>query len=47
VEPRIDTLSADENLAEHQETYRKFVKLARTAACAAPFFVAFVIYWTT
>ncbi len=43
----INVPSADEDLAQHQATYKKFVKLARTAACAAPFFMAFVLYWTT
>lgn len=31
---------------DHVRTYRKFVRLARLAACAVPFFVAFILYWT-
>ena len=37
----------ESDFAEHRDTYRKFVKFARAAACAMPFFVAFVLYWTT
>ncbi|HWG06951.1 MAG TPA: hypothetical protein VG271_18250 [Beijerinckiaceae bacterium] len=37
----------ESDLVEHRDTYRKFVKFARAAACATPFFVAFVLYWTT
>jgi hypothetical protein len=43
----INAPSAQMNDREHEQTYRKFVKLARAAACAAPFLVAFVLYWTT
>lgn len=32
---------------EHERMYRKFVFFAQIAACAVPFFVAFVLYWTT
>jgi hypothetical protein len=33
--------------AAHERTYRKFVFFARCAMCAVPFFVAFILYWTT
>jgi hypothetical protein len=33
--------------AEHERTYRKFVFYARCAAIAVPFFMAFLLYWTT
>lgn len=36
---------SDEN--QHEQTYRKFVFFARCAALAVPFFVAFLLYWTT
>ncbi len=34
-------------MAEHERTYRDFVFFARIAAFAVPFFVAFLLYWTT
>ena len=34
------------DLAEHEDTYRSFVRLARYSALAFPFFFAFVLYWT-
>jgi hypothetical protein len=43
---RADTaLSADESV--HVRTYCKFVAFARFAACGVPFFMAFLLYWTT
>jgi hypothetical protein len=38
-------LSPDET--EHVRTYRKFVRYMTIAACAVPFFVAFLLHWTT
>ncbi len=38
-------LTAD--MGEHERTYRDFVFFARIAAFAVPFFVAFLLYWTT
>jgi hypothetical protein len=36
-----------QEMTEHVRTYRKFVFFMRLAAFAVPFFVAFVLYWTT
>lgn len=36
-----------EDMAEHIVTYRKFVTYIRIAAFAVPFFVAFILLWTT
>lgn len=38
-------LSTDEST--HVRMYRKFVTLARLAACGVPVLMAFVLYWTT
>lgn len=35
------------DMGEHERTYRQFVFFARIAAFAVPFFVAFLLYWTT
>ncbi len=35
------------DMVEHERTYRDFVFFARIAAFAVPFFVAFLLYWTT
>ncbi|MGA3301965.1 MAG: hypothetical protein ABSC72_01595 [Methylovirgula sp.] len=35
------------DMAEHIRTYRQFVFFAQIAAIAVPFFVAFLLYWTT
>lgn len=39
------TPDPDENW--HEETYRKFTKRVAIAAFAVPFFLAFLLYWTT
>ena len=33
--------------ADHDRTYMAFARAAKMAAVAAPFFFAFVLYWTT
>jgi hypothetical protein len=37
----------DRDYVEHVHDYEKFVRLARLGAAAVPFFLVFVLYWTT
>ena len=46
MEYALDTPLRDGDYQEHVRTYSKFVRYARAAAIAGPFFVAFVLYWT-
>jgi hypothetical protein len=47
MDPVFDPAASDLDDAEHERTYRQFVKRAKIAAVCTPLFMAFVLYWTT
>lgn len=40
-----DELTFSPDVEAHVQTYRKFVRFARIAACGVPFFMVFLLYW--
>jgi hypothetical protein len=42
----LDPLTPDPDYEEHEDTYLRFTRLVRYCMFAAPFFFAFVFYWT-